>query len=358
MSKNTKLELTWIGKEHRPRLEPRILLEDPALSYHADARATEGDLFDNRLIFGDNLLALKALEQEFTGKIKCVFIDPPYNTGSAFTHYDDGVEHSVWLSLIRDRLVVLRHLLSEAGTLWVMADDNEVHYLKVVCDELFGRVNFIGTIVWEKSDSPRMDAQFFSSRHDYILVYAKDIQSATLTRLPLTDDRLPSHYDKLDAEGRRFYLKPLRAMGGHEDSRAARPSLYYPMIAPDGAEVYPRRQDGTDGRWRWSRSKAESEKDRIEWVQGRSEWTPYFRIYADMQSGRPAETIWFHSEVGSNRTSKAEVKAVVPDNTPFSTPKPERLIHRVLQLCTQPGDLVLDSFAGSGLGSGVAVALV
>jgi adenine-specific DNA-methyltransferase len=134
MSKNTKLELTWIGKENRPRLEPRILLEDPARSYHAAHRITDHDLFDNRLIFGDNLLALKALEQEFTGKIKCIYIDPPYNTGAAFTHYDDGVEHSLWLSLMRDRLELLKRLLRDDGSIWINIDDNEAHYLKVLLD--------------------------------------------------------------------------------------------------------------------------------------------------------------------------------------------------------------------------------
>ena len=147
MAKTQKLELTWIGKEHRPRLEPRILLEDPARSYHARHRVTVRDCFDNRLIFGDNLLALKALEAEFTGKVKRCFIDPPYNTGSAFTHYDDGVEHSIWLSLMRDRLEIIRRLLSEDGSLWITIDDNECHYLKVLCDEVFGRTNFVANVV-------------------------------------------------------------------------------------------------------------------------------------------------------------------------------------------------------------------
>src|ERR1700682_4411618 len=144
-----KLEFTWIGKETRPRLEPRILLEDTAKSHHAPARVSKNDFFDNRLIFGDNLLALKALEQEFTGKIKCVYIDPPYNTGSAFEHYDDGIEHSLWLSLIRDRLELLRRLLSEDGSIWITIDDNEAHYLKVLCDEIFGRSNFVANVVWQ-----------------------------------------------------------------------------------------------------------------------------------------------------------------------------------------------------------------
>lgn len=115
MTRRTKLELTWVGKDERPKLEPRILLEDPARSHHAARRVSETDIFDNRLIFGDNLLALKALEAEFTGKVKCIYIDPPYNTGSAFEHYDDGIEHSLWLSLIRDRLAILHRLLTQDG---------------------------------------------------------------------------------------------------------------------------------------------------------------------------------------------------------------------------------------------------
>jgi adenine-specific DNA-methyltransferase len=150
MNKRPRLELTWIGKEDRPRLEPRILLEDPELSYRAPKRVTDHDIFDNRLIHGDNLLALKALEQEFAGKVKCIYIDPPYNTGSAFEHYDDGLEHSVWLSLIRDRMEVALSLLSNEGSIWISLDDNECHYFKVMMDEVFGRQNFIATVIWQK----------------------------------------------------------------------------------------------------------------------------------------------------------------------------------------------------------------
>ena len=163
MSTNrTKLELTWIGKENRPRLEPRILLEDPERSYHAKHRVTDHDLFDNRLIFGDNLLALKALEQEFTGKIKCVFIDPPYNTGSAFEHYDDGIEHSLWLSLICPRIELLRNMLTSDGSLWITIDENECHYLKIVVDEIFGRQNYVASMVWEKDSGRKNDTDVSS----------------------------------------------------------------------------------------------------------------------------------------------------------------------------------------------------
>ncbi len=174
MGNKQKLELTWIGKENRPRLEPRILLEEPERSYHALHRVTSKDIFDNRLIFGDNLLALKALEQGYTGKIKCVFIDPPYNTGSAFTHYDDGLEHSIWLSLMRDRLEIIRRLLSDDGSLWITIDDNEAHYLKVLCDEAFGRSNFITNVIWQKIFAPKSSARHLSVSHDHVLLYVKN----------------------------------------------------------------------------------------------------------------------------------------------------------------------------------------
>jgi adenine-specific DNA-methyltransferase len=173
--KRQKLELTWIGKDERPRLEPRILLEDAEKSYHATQRVSDDDIFDNRLIFGDNLLALKALEQEFAGQVKCVFIDPPYNTGSAFTHYDDGLEHSIWLSLMRDRLEIIRRLLTQDGSLWITIDDNEAHYLKVLCDEIFGRINFVATVVWQKLHARNNSTQHLSTDHDFVLVYASNL---------------------------------------------------------------------------------------------------------------------------------------------------------------------------------------
>jgi len=184
MTPKPRLELTWIGKEHRPRLEPRILLEDPALSHHAEHRVTENDIFDNRLIFGDNLLALKALEQEFAGKVKCIFIDPPYNTGSAFTHYDDGLEHSLWLSMMRDRLELLRRLLSEDGSIWITIDDNEAHYLKVLCDEIFGRTNFVANVIWQKLFTVKNSARFLSDMHDHVLVFAKSTDTWARNLLP------------------------------------------------------------------------------------------------------------------------------------------------------------------------------
>ena len=340
-----KLELTWIGKGEEPQLEPRILIEDPNKSF-GDSKS------ENMLIHGDNLLALKALEQQFAGQIKCVAIDPPYNTGSAFEHYDDGIEHSIWLSLMNDRIKIIHKLLSNEGSLWIAIDDNEAHYLKVMLDEIFGRQNFIGNVVWEKADSPRMDAKLFSTRHDHILVYAKNIQNIKFNRLENPEEKL-SHYNKIDEKGRRYYLKPLRTMGPG-DRREDRPSLYYPLIAPDGSEVFPKKQDGSDGRWRWNKSKVDAELDRIEWIKTKGGWSANTRLYLDNSTGRPAETIWFNSEVGSNRTSKAEIKNLQLGEKQFDTPKPEKLLKRIIDISTNENDWVLDSFLGSGTTSAVA----
>ncbi len=186
MSTKQKLELNWIGKHKRPRLEPRILLEDKDLSY-GDADS------ENLLIHGDNLLALKSLEQQYAGKIKCIFIDPPYNTGSAFSHYDDGLEHSMWLSMMRDRLELLRSLLSEEGSLWITIDDNEAHYLKVLCDEVFGRANFVANIVWQKKYSKQNDSKWFSTSHDHIFVYAKNKNKWFPNKLERSSDELKGY---------------------------------------------------------------------------------------------------------------------------------------------------------------------
>lgn len=350
MTKRQKLELTWIGKDARPKLEPRILLTDAKISYHAKQRISDSDIFDNQLIFGDNLLALKALEQDFSGKVKCVFIDPPYNTGSAFSHYEDGLEHSIWLGLMRDRLEVIRRLMSEDGSLWISIDDNEAHYLKVLCDELFGRNNFLADVIWEKADSPRSDAKYFSNRHDHVLVWAKNIDKVILNRLRQSE--IPAHYNKKDSTGRIYYLKPLRAMGA-DGHREKRPSMYFPIVAPDGTDVFPKNPDGSDSRWQWGAEKVKNEWERVDFVKTKEGWSVYFRIYFEDTDGRPPETIWPHGEVGSNRTSKKEIKYLFGSDV-FDTPKPEGLLRRVLDISTQPGDLVLDSFAGSGTTGSVA----
>lgn len=344
MQKTGKLELTWVGKYDEKVVEPRILVEDKSKSYGDPSS-------ENMLIHGDNLIALQALQQDFAGKIKCIYIDPPYNTGSAFELYDDGIEHSLWLNLMWHRLLLLKELLTEDGVIWITLDDNEAHYLKVLGDEVFGRKNFIADVAWEKSDSPRMDAKLFSSRYDHNLVFAKDIDALVLHQIK--SDVVPEHYNKTDESGRKYYLKPLRAMGKN-DAREARPNLYYALCAPDGTEVYPIRTDGSDGNWRWSKTKVEANPDLIEWVSGRSGWSPYYKIFADEHDSRPPETLWHFQEVGSNRISKQEIKALFQDDKSFDTPKPEGLIKRIIDISSDPGDYILDSFLGSGTTTAVA----
>lgn len=279
-----------------------------------------------------------------------VNIDPPYNTGAAFEHYDDNVSHATWLSLMYPRLELLRELLADNGSIWISIDDTECHYLKVICDEIFGRENFIAGIIWEKADSPKMDAKLLSSRHDHILLYTKNIELFSIKKI--TSIEIPKHYNKTDDNGRRYYLKPLRAMGV-DGYREKRPALYFPIQAPDGQMVYPKNQDGTDSRWRWSKEKVEKDKSLLEWINGKNGWSLYFRIYWDNSDGTPPETLWKQEDVGSNRTSKKEVKDLFKIDI-FATPKPERLIQHILTLATNPGDIVLDSFLGSGTTAAVA----
>ncbi len=171
-----KLELTWIGKDARPKLEPRILLGDPDKSYHAKHRVSETDIFDNQLIFGDNLLALRALESEYAGRVKCIYIDPPFNTQQAFEHYDDGIEHSLWLSLMRDRLEIISRLLAKDGSLFVQIDDNELGYLIAVLDEVLGRPNRVGVITFKQSSAsgPKAVNPGLVTTNNYLLYYVKD----------------------------------------------------------------------------------------------------------------------------------------------------------------------------------------
>lgn len=181
MMSKTKLELTWIGKNKRPRLEPRILLEDPELSYHAKSKVSENDIFDNKLIFGDNLLALKALEREYAGKVKCIYIDPPYNTGQAFDHYDDGLEHSIWLSLMKERFEILKNLLTVDGVFFCQLNDDELAYCKVLLDEVFGRSNFLNQVSVKMKQTSGASGggedKRLKKNVEYILIYTKDKDS-------------------------------------------------------------------------------------------------------------------------------------------------------------------------------------
>jgi adenine-specific DNA-methyltransferase len=348
VGKKQKLELTWIGKEPRPKLEPRILLEDPQKSYHAAHRVGEHDCFDNRLIFGDNLLALKALEAEFAGKVKCVFIDPPYNTGSAFTHYDDGLEHSIWLSMMRNRLELLRKLLHPSdGSLWVSIDDYEAPYLRILLDEVFGRSSFIATNVWQKRYS-RENREAIGDVHDYIIVYAMSPVNFKENRnlLSLTEKQAKV-YKNLNNDPRGAWRTiPITAQAGH-----ATKSQFYTITAPSGKTFDP----PPGNCWRYSRDAFEKllAEGRIYFGKDGSSQPTTIRYLSEVDGAVPW-TWWTHEEVGHNDEAKKEMLSLFSKDRIFDTPKPERLIERILHIATDPGDLVLDSFAGSGTTGAVA----
>jgi adenine-specific DNA-methyltransferase len=349
MTMKQKLELTWIGKDNRPRLEPRILIEDGGRSYHARARVTESDIYDNRIIFGDNLLALKSLEQELAGKVKCVFIDPPYNTGSAFTHYDDGLEHSIWLSLMRDRLELIRRLLSPDGSLWITIDDNEVHYLKVLLDETFGRSNFIANMIWEKRLS-RENRRAFSFNHDHILLYGKDKNSFEAVRNPLgLTQEVLARYKNPDNDPRGPWQSvSINAQAGH-----ATASQFYELRLPSGRILNPPK-----GRcWLYTHERLQEEiRANNIWFGPDGDSTPRAKKFlSDSEDkGLTPETIWPAAEVGTNDDAKKTLLALLQQPDVFDNPKPEGLLKRVIEIATNPGDLILDSFAGSGTTGAVA----
>jgi adenine-specific DNA-methyltransferase len=360
MSGKQKLELTWIGKENRPRLEPRILVEDGEKSYHAPHRVTDHDIFDNRLIFGDNLLALKALEQEFTGRVKCIFIDPPYNTGVAFEQYDDGIEHSLWLGLMRERLQLLVRLLTRDGSLWITLDDNEAHYLKVVVDELLGRNCFIADLVWQKRDGPPNDRKI-GSIHDHVLVWGRAIESTSKKTLAEESFNLMPRTEKADSKYRVFAERsgpdprgPFRKIDTTANAKGGRyvESLYYAIVNPyTGQEVWPRK--GTC--WRHSKEEmARLQSDgRLYWGVKGTATTPMRKLFTfEAKQGMTAPSIW--SDVGLNQHASAHLEELFGQKASFETPKPEQLLSRIIHIATREGEWVLDSFAGSGTSGAVA----
>ena len=343
-----KLELTWVGKydEQQP-LEPRILIENPEYSYGEvetgvlpNGKPWKG----NMLIHGDNLLALKALEQDYAGQVKCIYIDPPYNTGHAFSHYDDGVEHSIWLGLMKERLVLLRNLLSDEGSIWISIDDDEQAYLKVLMDEIFGRQNFVNNVIWEKKFSPSNDAKWLSDSHDFVMIYAKNKNIWRPNLLPRSEE-MNSRYKNPDNDPRGVWTS------GDCSVKTYSASMDYPITTPSGRVVNP----PAGYCWRFSKEKfAELIADNRIWFGKDGDGVPRVkRFLSDVKVGITAMTIWKYTEVGHNQDAKKEVKQFNSESV-FATPKPERLIERILTLGSNEGDIVLDSFLGSGTTAAVA----
>ena len=335
-----KLELTWYGKDEPIRVEPRLLIENAALSNTASDPDTQ-----NMLIHGDNLLALKALESKYAGQVKCIYIDPPYNTGSAFEHYDDNLEHSQWLNLMRPRLEILWRLLSEEGSLWISIDDDERDYLKVLADEVFGRQHFLASIVWQKRYS-RENREAIGDSHEYILVYVKDKDKFKEVR----------HYLPLTEKQTKIYKNPDNDPRGPWQSvsllaQGYRPNQMYEIVAPNGKVHTP-----PAGRC-WAVIESEYRKA---FLAGRVTFgndgngVPRRKNYLSEAKGLVPWTWWPHEEVGHTDSAKKEIMALFGKDNIFDTPKPETLIERIIHIASNPGDLVLDSFLGSGTTAAVA----
>ena len=338
-----KLELTWYGKDEPIRVEPRLLIENAALSNTASDPDTQ-----NMLIHGDNLLALKALESKYAGQVKCIYIDPPYNTGSAFEHYDDNFEHSTWLNLIRPRLTILWSLLhGTEGSIWISIDDSEQAYIRVLCDEIFGRHNFIAQIVWQKRYS-RENRESIGDVHEYVLVYAKNPARFKEIRnlVPMSEEQAKVYKNPNNDPRGRWRPVPMTAQAGH-----ATPDQFYEIQAPGGKIFTP-----PAGRC-WSLSKKTFEElladGRIYFGKDNNSQPNKIRYLSEVPGVAPW-TWWPSDEVGHTDSAKKEIMEIFGKDNIFDTPKPETLIERIIHIASNPGDLVLDSFLGSGTTAAVA----
>ena len=311
---------------------------------------------DNLLIRGDNLLALKALLPFYRGQVKCIYIDPPYNTQSAFEHYDDKLEHSQWLSMMYPRLVLLRDLLAEDGSIWVSIDDNEGHYLKVLMDRIFLRKNFVANVIWQKAYGPRSNAFLISDSHDHILVFGKNKELISFNLLNRSEEQTqkyknPDNDPRGDWKPENASISLLSGQRGKQFSKTGKSENLFEIESPTGKKHYPPKNRC----WAFSPKSYDLIKadNRIWFGQDGSGRPAIKRFLAEISQGVIPQTVWLHTEVGHNQESSREIRVLFGD-APFSTPKPERLIQHILKITTNPGDLILDSFLGSGTTAAVA----
>ena len=342
--KDTDGKPVWVERDHPAASEVRL----------ADFTGAVGDVPDdpyaaNLLFTGDSLDVLRILYEVpeyrsiYRGKVKLVYIDPPFNTGQAFEHYDDWMEHSTWLSFMRERLLLIRELLAPDGSVWVHLDDAEQHRMRLLLDEVFGPANFISTVVWQKIHARNNSAMHFSADHDFILVYGKDAGAWRPNRMERTA--------KSDADFWNPDNDP-RGPWRRSDLTASKPYAdgHYEVVGPHGDVFKPR-----PGRpWGVSRNSFEELRrdDRLWWGKtGRT--FPFRKRFQSELGGLVPNTVWLHEDVGNNREAKQELSKLFGKDA-FATPKPERLLQQVLALATTPSDIVLDSFAGSGTTAAVA----
>lgn len=366
----SRLELTWPNKD-KFLLSPSDESGKPVWVERTHPAAQEvrlsnftgkyGDVnesnpySDNLMFTGDSLDVLRLLTRvpeyanQYRGKVKLIYIDPPFNTGQTFEHYDDWMEHSTWLSFMRDRLLLMKELLSPDGSIWVHLDDAEVHRMRVLMDEVFGAENFVASVIWEKTYAPRNDAKQFSTSHDQILVYSRQPSWVTnrLSRTETSD----SSYKNPDNDPRGTWRADNYTTNKTRDER---PNLWYPIRRPaDGTEVWP----SEHLTWRYQQSTHdENERDsRVWWGRNGRNGTPAYKRFLSEVPDVVPQTVWAHVDVGHTDSAKKEVKALFPESASlFSTPKPERFIERVIHIGSNHGDIVLDVFAGSGSTAAVA----
>lgn len=338
-----KLELTWIGKyDGQKPVEPRILIENPEYSYGEVETGVlpNGKPWNgNMLIHGDNLLALKALEQNFSNQIKCIYIDPPYNTGNAFDLYDDMVEHSIWLSLMHQRFQYLHTLLRKDGFLFVNLDEQEHAYAKVILDSIFGRNNFIGDIIWQKRKGGGNDSRFIALDHDYILVYAKDSSKSihpSKWTISQSEEYL-KRYKEIDENGNRFYWDTVARNG-------LQSPIPVSVRCPDGTNLSINSQMGQET------INEGLNTGNVRLTKSKNGWTLHHRVY--MSEGQRPRSIF--NDSGTNKSAADEMLYLFGNKKSFPYPKPELLIQRILELGSNVGDIVLDSFLGSGTTAAVA----
>lgn len=332
--------LTWLTRDEDIGAAKRVpyrLLEE--IAEHSAGDRSVG----NMLIQGDNLEALKALLPFYAGRVKCIYIDPPYNTRSAFEHYDDNLEHTKWLAMMWPRLELLRELLSEDGSIWITVDDDEAHYMKVICDEVFHRNNFIVNTIWQKRTSP--DGRInMGDAHDHMLVYGSRLARTRFNSLPLSEKQKRS-YKNPDNDPKGPWVSTDFSAQGY------RPNQMYTMVTPRGARYPP-----PEGRC-WSNIEDNYKRFLSEgrmWFGKDGKQRPRIKTYLSEADGMKSWSWWPNKEVGHNQEAKKEINALFRPSNTFDTPKPERLIHRVLHIASNPGDLILDSFLGSGTTAAVA----
>ena len=362
-----KYEFKWKGKSDCLRLAQR---RSTATLRPYPEESVNFDTTQNLYIEGDNLEVLKLLQKSYFRKVKMIYIDPPYNTGNDFVYEDDfsdpmrryvevtqqttksnpetmGRYHTNWLNMMYPRLRLAANLLRDDGVIFVSIDDGEQSNMRKLCDEVFGEENFMAQIIWQKVYSPRMDVQGFSTSHDYIFCYVKsnvesirqEAFSQNIVQFNFTDP----------INGKKYRRRSVRKEGS-ASLRSDRPNSWFPLIAPDGLEVYPVKPDGTEGRWRWDINtyKEKEKQGLVEWVKTENGWQVYAKQYLDTNAAKPPETLWLHQEVGHNHSASEELKKVFNAKV-FDSPKPKELIIKMLKLATyvDSGDIILDFFSGS-----------